>query len=292
MARRTDLAMESRELWREQAGETTELPGVRARETVSRGITTTVVEILDQRGIRALQKPAGTYVTLELDRSILRDPNGFARTAVKLGRELARLLPDSGPVLVAGLGNAAVTSDTIGPRTLDHLVVTRHLRGRVPQLRSVSAIAPGVLGVTGLESLEVIRGIVERARPVCVVAVDALASRDLRRVCRTIQISDTGITPGSGVGNHRAALDQTSLGIPVIAVGVPTVVEISTLLTDISEENKLEYGKMERFLDQTMMVTPKDIDAQASRLARLLGYGISLGLHRGLRVQDIACLLG
>ena len=143
MAKRTDLAMEAREIWRESAGETTRLPGVRARETGGRGITVTVVEILDERGARALQKPVGKYVTLEMKRGLLQEPAGFTRAAVRLGKVLSSMVPAAGPVLVAGLGNGAVTPDAIGPKCLEHLVVTRHLGGHFPQLRSVSAIAPG-----------------------------------------------------------------------------------------------------------------------------------------------------
>ena len=292
MARRTDLAMEARELWQEEAGETTELPGVRARESGSRGITTTVVEILDQRGVRALHKPVGTYVTLQMQRSVLRDKGGFGRAALRLGKTLASMVPQSGPVLVAGLGNSAVTPDAIGPKTLDHLLVTRHLGGSLPQLRSVSAIAPGVLGVTGLESVEVVRGVVERAKPGCVVVVDALASREPERLCTTIQLADTGIVPGSGVRNSRAAFDRESLGVPVVAVGVPTVVDAATFAQDLIENSEKKQDIPKKCAGLSMVLTPKDIDTQVERISRLLGYGISLGLHRGLRMEDVTCLLG
>lgn len=202
------------------------------------------------------------------------------------------MLPGQGPVLVAGLGNAAVTPDAIGPRALDHLVVTRHLGGSFPQLRPVSAIAPGVLGTTGLESVEVIRGIVERSEPCCVVVLDALASRSLERVCTTVQLTDTGISPGSGVGNRRAAFDRETLGVPVLAVGVPTVVDASTLLEDVLEENECKNGKNPIKNDHSLVVTPKDIDARVGHIARLLGYGVSLGLHRSLRVEDVSCFVG
>lgn len=289
--RRTDLALEARELWQQSAGETTALPGVRARELPGRGIHTTVVEVLSPEGARALGKPMGTYVTLELDRGLLREPAGFSRAAVRLGRVLARLVPGQGGVLVAGLGNAAVTPDALGPRTLEHLVVTRHLGESFPQLRPVSALAPGVLGVTGLESVEIVRGVVERSTPSCVVVVDALASRSPDRVCATVQLTDTGIAPGSGVGNSRAAFHRESLGVPVVAVGVPTVVEAGTLLRDTLEQNGCPEGTMPG-CDRSMVVTPRDIDAKLERLSRLLGYGISLGLHRGLSLSDVSCFVG
>lgn len=292
MPKHTDLAMEARELWQESAGKTTKLPGVRARQWHGRGLSTTSVEILSAEGVRALGKPMGNYVTLEWKKDFLREPDGFSRAAVFLGRGLSRMLPKTGSVLVAGLGNAAVTPDAIGPRVMEHLVVTRHLGKSFPQLRPVSAIAPGVLGTTGLESVEVVRGIVERSGPCCVVVVDALASRNPERVCATVQLTDTGITPGSGVGNHRMAFDKDSLGVPVVAVGVPTVVEAHTLLQDVLEENGRKYDKNTTNCDRNMIVTPRDIDAKVDRLARLLGYGISLGLHRGLSLSDISCFVG
>ena len=288
----TDLALEARELWQESAGETTKLPGVRAREHKVRGVTVTVVEILDAQGAQALRKPEGTYVNLELEKGLLREPAGFSRAAAQLGRELARLIPQEGPVLVAGLGNAAVTPDAIGPRALDHLVVTRHLGANFPRLRAVSAMAPGVLGTTGLESVEVIRGLVERAQPVCVVVVDALASRSPERLCSTVQLATTGITPGSGVGNRRAAFDRQTLGVPVLAVGVPTVVEASTLLHDTLEQAGAGTARHRISFDRTLVVTPRDIDARVGQISRLLGYGISLGLHRSLSMADVSCFVG
>jgi len=289
---RTDLAMEAKELWQETAGETTKLPGVRARDYRVRGMDVTVVEILNAEGVRALGKPQGTYVTLSMEKNMLRTPAGFSRAAGQLGKTLARMLPADGAVLVAGLGNAAVTPDAVGPRTLEHLVVTRHLGSSFPNLRPVSAIAPGVLGTTGLESVEVVRGIVERAQPACVVVVDALASRSLDRLCTTVQITDTGITPGSGVGNRRAAFDERTLGVPVLAVGVPTVVEARTLLRDTLEENGVKCNANTVGCDRALVVTPKDIDARVGQVSRLLGYGISLALHRGLSVADISCFVG
>lgn len=292
MPKYTDLAMEARELWQESAGKTTKLPGVRARQWNIKGVTTTKVDVLDRNGERALGKPKGSYVTLEWSRGQLRDPQGFTRAACLLGRELGRMLPLQGPILVAGLGNAAVTPDAVGPRAMEHLIITRHLRESFPQFRPVSAISPGVLGTTGLESAEVVRGIVEKSAPACVIVVDALASRNPDRVCTTVQLTDTGITPGSGVGNHRMAFDQKTLGVPVVALGVPTVVEVNTLLQDVLEENIGKYGKIKTNFDKNMIVTPRDIDAGVDRLARLLGYGISLGVHRGLSFSDVSCLVG
>ena len=291
MGKRTDLAMEERELWQKDAEKTTKLQGVRARERKGKGITTTTVEILDDRGASALHKPVGTYVTLQWEKNLLRTPDGFRMMAERLGRSLATMVPD-GDVLVVGLGNAAVTPDAVGPRVLDHLMVTRHLRQFLPTMRQVSAIAPGVLGTTGMESVEVVRGLVNSAGPACVVVVDALASCSLERVCTTVQLTDTGITPGSGVGNSRASFTRHTLGVPVIAVGVPTVVEASTLLEQVLQDHGVSGEKNQRYCDAAMVVTPKDIDARVSTAAKLLGFGISMGLHRGITTEDVSCFVG
>ena len=288
---RTDLALEAHELCRE-AGETTQLQGVRARETRRRGVTTTVVEVLDDRGARALGKPVGTYVTLEFSRAQLRKPRDFAAAAAALGRALAALLPGQGPVLVAGLGNMAVTPDALGPKALEHLVVTRHLGRGLPQLRPVSAIAPGVLGTTGLESAEVLRAVIERAAPKCVVAVDALAARRVERICTTVQLTDTGITPGAGVGNRRAGLSRETLGVPVIAVGAPTVADAGTLLRDTLTAYGVNGVCAKSLCASGLVVSPRDIDAQVALMARFLGWGLSLGLHRRLTPEDVAGLVG
>ena len=292
MPKHTDLAMEAREIWQEEAGQTTKLPGVKAREWKGKGISTTTVEILDSEGALALRKPIGTYVTVQWEKNQLRDPDGFAQLALFLGKQIRRMLPARGTVLVAGLGNGAVTPDAVGPRTIDHLVVTRHLGMHFPQLRCVSAIAPGVLGTTGIESVEIIRGVVEKSGCDCVVVVDALASRSPERVCTSVQLTDTGITPGSGVRNHRMAFDQVSLGVPVLAVGVPTVVDASTFLQDFVVEKSEKVDEKETNCYKSMIVTPRDIDSQICRLSKLLGYGISLGLHRGLTVSDVSCFVG
>ena len=235
LKRRTDLAVEATQLWQEQAGETTQLRGVQARDSVREGYPVTTVRILDESGAQALGKPVGTYMTLELDGLARREEDAFRRAARALAAELRGLLDlkEGDAVLVVGLGNRAITPDAIGPKAADHTLVTRHLVERVPEhfgaFRPVAALAAGVLGTTGMESGELVPAVVEKTRPACVLAVDALASRSLRRVCRTVQLSDTGIVPGSGVGNHRAALNRETLGVPVIAIGVPTVVDAATL---------------------------------------------------------------
>lgn len=236
--RRTDLALEAQELWQESAGEQTQLKGVQARDSRQEGYAVTTVRILDQEGAQALGKPAGTYVTLTVDGLARREEDAFGRAVRAVAAELTQLLAGlEGPVLVACLGNRAVTPDAVGPKVHDHLLITRHLVDQAPEhfgaFRPVASVAAGVLGTTGVESGELVGALTGRLKPVCIIAVDALASRSLDRLCRTIQLADTGIAPGSGVGNHRHALDRESLGVPVIAIGVPTVVDGATLAADL-----------------------------------------------------------
>jgi spore protease len=296
-AKRTDLALEARELWQESAAQTTKLQGVKAIRRRSEGYGVTQVEILDGRGAEALGKPEGVYVTLDLTAFWQRRPDFFERAVRALGAELKRLLPPEGAALVVGLGNRAMTPDAVGPETLGSLLVTRHLLSSMPRqfagFRPVSAFAAGVLGATGVESAEAVRGLVREVKPDFVVAVDALASRRLARVCATVQVSDTGIVPGSGVGNHRAALDRKTLGVPVFAVGVPTVVEAATLCADLLEEAGAKAPDEETLRGRggAMTVTPRDIDAQVRELAKVVGYGLNWALQ-DLELEEINALLG
>ena len=273
MTIRTDLAVEAKALWEQSAQKTTKLAGVRAAERMRDGTEITQVDILDERGHRALGKPVGTYVTLELPRYD-RDVRKPAQT---LGAELRDLLAPVGEgcVLVAGLGNLSVTPDALGPLTVSQLFLTRHLIAGLPaqfgQCRSVCAVAPGVLATTGIETLELVKGAVSHVRPQCVIAVDALAAGSMERLCRTVQFSNTGLIPGSGVGNRRAAFDRESLGIPVYSLGVPTVVDASVLCEQAQEQ---------------MIVTPRDIDAQVRYLSRVLAGGLNLALHPDLDYED------
>ncbi len=290
---RTDLAVEAHALWKESAGETTRLPGVAAREEDLEGFPMTFVEILDKEGEEALHKPQGAYYTLDVGEFWKRESGAFQRAAGAVSHILASLLPEEGPVLICGLGNAAMTPDALGPRTLDHLLVTRHLKEILPGFRPVAALGAGVLGSTGLEAAEWVRGVAEHVRPAAVVAVDALAARELHRLCSTIQISDTGLSPGSGVGNHRMALDRETLGVPVISVGVPTVVDAETVARDILAEAggpgdapAALHGQGKR-----LFVTPDSIDAKIRDLAKLIGYGLDLALQPDLDLEDLEALL-
>ena len=223
------------------------------------------------------------------------------------------MLPENAhAVLVAGLGNRSVTPDALGPRTVERVLVTRHMEGCLPadvsgRMASVCAAAPGVLGVTGIETAEVLRSMTEHVRPDAVIAIDALAARSSQRICSTIQIADTGITPGSGVGNHRKALTRQTLGVPVIAVGVPMVVYASTIASDAmrdliradgaceseADEEKLA-ASVERVVSSRLgdlIVTPREVDALAERMAGILAEGINLALHPQLAPEEIAQLI-
>lgn len=292
--RRTDLALEARELWQEGAGRLTALPGVEARDALREDIPVNTVRILDGRGEAALGKPRGTYVTLTLEGLAGREEGVFQRSVRAAAGELAPLLrevPSDGLVLVAGLGNRAITPDAIGPKVHENVLVTRHLVRQMPEhfgaLRPVASVAAEVMGATGVESGELVRAVCEKLRPACVVAVDALASRSLRRLCKTVQIADTGITPGSGVGNHRMGLTRDTLGVPVIAVGVPTVVDGATLAADLLGVDELpDLGE-----GRDLLVTPKDIDSQVNDLAKVIGYGLSMALQPGISLEELELLL-
>ena len=290
---RTDLALEARELWQRSAAFSTNVEGVLHAEQVKDGIPVTTVEIRSEEGAKAIGKPKGRYVTLSLEDVQHRDSSAFPRTVRIIAEELGAFLKgmDGGrPVLVAGLGNRFITPDALGPGAHRNILVTRHLVREMPEqfgyLRPVASLAAEVLGNTGVESGEVVRAVCERIQPACVIAVDALASRSVERLCRTVQISDAGIAPGSGVGNHRFALNEESLGVPVIAIGVPTVVDAATLAADLTGQDKRpEEGR-------TLMVTPRDIDRQVADLSKLLGYGISLALQPQMTVAELELLLG
>lgn len=277
--KRTDLAMEAHALWRQEAGETTELPGVKARSEQHGAVELTWVEILDETGAQALEKPVGTYVTLSLPTCLNEQLACREQAEALLTQQLTRLLPErQGTALVVGLGNAAVTPDAVGPRTAERLLVTRHLLQQLPDrfdaLRPVCALSPGVLAATGLESAEVVRSVAQTVQPDCMIAVDALAAAGLERICSTIQLSNAGITPGSGVGNSRAAFDRASMGVPVLALGVPTVADASGLLPETQR--------------WPLVVTPTDIDARLQVLIRIISCALNRALQPQLTREEIA----
>ena len=296
LTKRTDLALEARELWQESAGKTTRLAGVKAVKRRSEGYPVTQVDILDRRGEQALGKPQGTYRTIDLTAFWQRKEGFFERAVRAVGSQLRELLPPQGTVLVAALGNRAMTPDAVGPLAADSILVTRHLIAAMPQhfsgFRPVAVLRTGVLGATGVESAEAVRGLMEQVQPDVVIAIDALASRRVGRVCATVQLADTGIIPGSGVGNHRGALNRETLGVPVVSIGVPTVVDSATLAADLLEESGVtDYdGEALQKSRQNLMVTPRDIDQQVRDLAKVVGYGVNWALQ-DLELEEISALL-
>lgn len=289
MAFRTDLAVEAIENHKSAAA----LPHVRQSDRTLEGFAIHEVRILSEDAAREIGKPQGRYLTLELDALIRREEDAFPRACKALSTLLRELLPhpNDGPVLIAGLGNRMITPDAIGPQTADHVIATRHLVAQSPDIfadwRPVSALAPGVLGQTGVETGEVICGVLDRVRPAAVIAVDALAAGRLSRLLRTVQLADTGITPGAGVGNARAALNKETLGVPVIAVGVPTVVDGATLAHEISSQLGQPACEALDDLSQPVMITTRDIDREVADISRMIGYAVNMALHPHLSVADI-----
>lgn len=295
--RRTDLAVEAKEIWRESAGETTQLVGVEAREKHSFGLSVETVKILDETGEQSLGKPKGTYITITLPEN--HDEEQFTNACLALSAELRELISDSGKeqILIVGLGNRYITPDNLGPNSLRHTMVTRHLVEKVKEyfgnFRPVSTLEAGVLANTGVESAEIVRALTEKVHPSAVIVIDALASRRLSRVCTTIQLADTGIVPGSGVGNSRAEISQATLGVPVIAIGVPTVVDAGTLAADLMESAGIGNADPDKFGDVggNLIVTPRDIDEKMGELAKIIGYSINLALQENMTISDVTSFL-
>ena len=296
---RTDLAMES-------AGDTNSLPGVRVSHWENAGINVTEVNVTDQKSAIQLGKPIGNYITLESECVKRRDVDSRLAMSIMIAEEIARLTDVSkGDVLVVGLGNRMITPDSLGPLTVDRILVTRHIFSELPKyaderLNSVCAVAPGVLGVTGIETAEMLESIVRSIKPACVICVDALAARASSRIGAAVQITDTGIQPGSGVGNRRKALNRERLGVDVIAVGMPTVIYAATLARDAMEglepdaaDEALE--NMERELmggpAGDMIVTPREIDALIKDSAGMIAMGINRALQPELSDGEIMAMM-
>ena len=246
----------------------------------------------------------GVYITMECPRVKKRDVDARRAVSALLGEELGRLLPPGeGDVLVIGLGNRTVTPDALGPLAVDHTLVTRHLRRERPELTgamaSVCALSPGVMGVTGIESGEIVRAVVDAVSPRAVIAIDSLAARALDRLSSTVQLTDTGIQPGSGVGNHRAALTRETLGVPVLAVGVPMVIHAAALARDafrlLSDEDESRLDALMRELMDgdlgDMIVTPREVDDLVDNAAVMLAGGINRALHPGLSDEEILTMM-
>ena len=275
---RTDLASEV-----VQRPENASLAGLELNEERICGCRVTAVKINGGEASKVLCKPIGNYLTLELDEYIRRRENSFSDAANALSQLMRRFseIQNAQSFLVACLGNRAITPDAVGPEVSDSLIVTRHLKQSLPQefaaLSSVAVLRTGVLGTTGIESAQSLMALCGLVQPDCVIAVDALASGELDRLCRNVQICDSGIAPGSGVGNDRAELNRESLGVPVIAVGVPTVIDAAAFCADESAAG--------------LFVTPRNIDELVRSVSKLVAYGLNLALHPGLSIADVDMLV-
>ena len=275
---RTDLASEV-----VQRPENASLAGLELNEERICGCRVTAVKINGDEASKVLCKPIGNYLTLELDEYIRRRENSFSDAANALSQLMRRFaeIQNAQSFLVACLGNRAITPDAVGPEVSDSLIVTRHLKQSLPQefaaLSSVAVLRTGVLGTTGIESAQSLKALCGLVQPDCVIAVDALASGELDRLCRNVQICDSGIAPGSGVGNDRAELNRESLGVPVIAVGVPTVIDAAAFCADESAAG--------------LFVTPRNIDELVRSVSKLVAYGLNLALHPGLSIADVDMLV-
>lgn len=315
---RTDLAVESRELYKKGSGR--EVPGVEVEVNNENEISITTVKIVDEIGAKIMGKAIGNYITIETPRIIHYDADFHDFLSKTLAKELGKLikLKENETALVVGLGNWNVTPDALGPRVISKLMITRHLKEYMPEqidegINPVCAVAPGVLGITGIETAEIIQGIVSKVKPSVIIVIDALASRKMERVVTTIQIGDTGISPGSGVGNRRMAFTRETMGVPVIAIGVPTVVDAATMANDTIDmmiDNLIEHTKdnkafyeMLKGIDKNekyvmikeilnpyigdLMVTPKEIDSLIEDMAKVIGNGINIALHPAIELKDV-----
>lgn len=297
MEKRTDLAVEVRESF---PRDNVEVQGViLSKDYFNEGdIHVTTVDIRDEKGSEAMGKPQGTYITVESPLlTIEEDHEAIVDKIIENLEEMSKGLKNKS-ILIVGLGNREVTSDSLGPKVVEEVFVTRHIKREFGDsfmeendFGLVSAIAPGVMAQTGMEALEIIQGLVEKTKPETVIVVDALASRSLSRLCTTVQLTDTGISPGSGVGNHRKEVSEKSLGVPVIAIGVPTVVDAKTIISDHLENvlskqgyNETEIGYfMNEVLNEEMedvFVTPKNIDESVALISRDLAKVLNRLIHK------------
>lgn len=319
---RTDLALEAKELANSKYGET--VPGVHSELEEEDGIYITRMDVYSEEGAQAIGKQQGHYVTLEVPGLRKKDSKLQDRVATVFAREFERFLQKlnisaEAKALIIGLGNWNVTPDSLGPLVVENVMVTRHYFELMPDqvnpgYRQVSSLAPGVLGITGIETSDIVQAVVEKSRPDFVIAVDALASKALERVNTTIQLADTGIHPGSGIGNKRKGLTKESLGVPTIAIGVPTVVYASTIANGImdslikhfkqqTDNTKAIFGALESLNEQErlsmvkevltpngqdLLVTPKEVDEFVEDIANIIASGLNAGLHDAIDTDNVA----
>ncbi|MCX7772434.1 MAG: GPR endopeptidase [Clostridia bacterium] len=319
---RTDMADESRVVGAgaKARAETAYGEGLEVENDGDKEVSITRVHVTNQQGEQKVGKPIGSYITLDIPEIRGQSRDLYEKSCRMLGRELERLihLNPKDTVLIVGLGNWNVTADALGPKVAKYVLVTRHIFEYLPKEvddteRPVCAISPGVLGITGIETGHIVKGIVDNVKPSLVIAVDALASRNMNRVNASIQLADTGIAPGSGVGNRRAALTRETLGVPVIAIGIPTVVDAATMASDTIDliidsmmeqaGQSSEFYKMLSQIDRddkyrmilellepysgNLVVTPKDTDEIVEYLAKLVANGINMALHKNIGPDDV-----
>ena len=289
---RTDLALERHEMLK------TELNGVKAKTYENSEAITTIIEITDEGSAEKLGKARGKYITLEMN-SFSNEPAVSEGRLNALVQSIKELLPSGdGVVLVAGVGNESITSDALGPLTASNIFATRHISDELrksagfnEKLRPVAVVSTGVLGKTGIESSEYIKSICESIKPECVITIDALAAGSVKRLGATVQMSDTGIAPGSGIGNTRKRIDEDFIGVPVIAIGIPTVVDALSLASEISGVNENDIKSTEIVEKNGLIVAPKDIDLLIKNASYLLALAINCALQPTLSVQDLYSLM-
>lgn len=294
MQLRTDLAVEEHESLSE------ELKGADYSKEECEGLLIERLDIKTPRAAQLLHKDMGRYITVNLP-PLTDNMRECDKRVEVIAKEIERLLPVNGTVFVAGLGNPEITPDALGPECIRGILATRHITGEIARstgldrLRSVAALSAGVTGQTGIETGELLQSIVKRIRPTAVVVVDALASRSLSRLGCTLQISDAGISPGAGVGNNRTKISCDTLGVPVISLGVPTVVDALTLVCDLlcSDDESSRQNLKEQVTPRgcDMVVTPKEIDLLIERAARVISLAINMALHRDVETADLIALI-
>ncbi|MFR5765243.1 MAG: GPR endopeptidase [Clostridia bacterium] len=304
---RTDLALERRDLYKKANNIEDEVDGIETEEEkVDEDIKITRVKVLNENGENAIGKKVGNYITIDINNLKIAGEEQIQKASEALTKELKELLKkhieEQEPLLVVGLGNLYVTPDALGPKVVQDIDITRHILQYMPEAldkntRPVSAISPGVLGTTGIETLEILKGIVDNIKPKLLIIIDALASRSIERISSTVQIADTGIIPGAGVGNTRKELSIETLGIPVVAIGIPTVVEAATIAADSLDlfiQKVQEQAKSNDFLNQlqeedkyemikevlapndyNFIVTPKEIDELIENMKDIVARGIN-----------------
>ncbi|MBV1819750.1 GPR endopeptidase [Clostridium cochlearium] len=318
MSVRTDLAVEAKEIYEEK--NTGEIPGVELKEYRKGRVKITEVNVLNEQGEKAMNKAIGNYITLDIPNVNEYDTKYKEHISKILANTLIPLLKvdESMTALVVGLGNWNITPDSLGPKVVENIMITRHLKQYIPNeidegIRPVCGISPGVLGITGIETAEIIKAVSQKISPDIIICIDALASRRLERVNRTIQIGNTGISPGAGVGNRRMELNEKTLGVPVIAIGVPTVVDAATVANDtidmvidemikVADKDKNFYNMLkslnrdekEKMIKEVLtpyvgelMVTPKDVDTLMDSISKIISTGINIALQPALDLEDI-----